>query len=449
MPRFPEIARFENEYPHLKWNLLANLMDGALYAFGMSFVALNTVLPVLVEKIGGSNIAIGLITVVWTLGFNFPQIFVANYVQKYEPKKRLMLATSIGQRIPWLLLGLICFFLIGRVTGPVGLVLFFVLFGTAAIGGSINLTAWFSFVMRITPVRLRGRLFAARGVSGAILGVLGGFLVEIILSSVSYPDNFGILFLTAFLCMMLSYLSLSTLHEGKPRPTVPGVNYSKFFKDLPRILAREKNFRNFMIWDSLLMASTMAGAFYIVHAIKEFSLSYWYAGTFTVVNMVSMIAGDLLFGFLADRFGHKVNLLLAGLFAFAAAVLAILAPSVQVYFLVFVFWTFMTGLNGVSRLPVIAEISPEHELPTHIALANMIDSPFALTGILAGFIANVGGYNFVFGIAALFAILSVAWLFFMFDEPRKKVAGLFGKETGSVGGMNPFAKPELRMSISE
>lgn len=451
MLRLSDIDRYENEYPHLKWNLFANLTDGALYAFGMSFVALSTVMPVLVEKIGGSNVAIGLITVVWTIGFNFPQIFVANYIQKYEPKKKLMLTTSIGQRLPWLLLGLTCFFLIGRVTGSVGLILFFILFGGAAVGGSVNLTAWFSFVMRITPVRLRGRLFAARGISGAALGVIGGVVVGVILSKVAYPDNFGILFLIAFSCMMLSYVSLSTLHEGEPRPSVPGVNYPRFFRELPGILARERNFRNFMISDALLIASTMAGAFYIVHAMKEFSLSYWYAGTFTIVNMVSMIAGDLLFGFLADRLGHKVNLLLAGLSAFAAAVMAILAPNVQVYFLVFVFWTFMTGLNSVSRLPIIAEISPEHELPTHIALANMVDSPFALTGILAGFVADIGGYNFVFAIAALFAVFSVAWLFFMFDEPRKKSSGSTGKarEGRSARGMNPFARPELRMSIPE
>ncbi len=449
MPSFPGISQFENEYLRLRWNLAANLFDGSLYAFGMSFVTLHTVLPVLVEKIGGSNVAIGLITVVWTIGFNFPQILVANFVQKYEPKKTLMLITSMAQRIPWLLLSLTCFFLIGKVNKPMGLILFFVLFGLAAVGGSINLTAWFSLVMRITPVQLRGRMFAARAIVGAILGIIGGILVTEILGAVSYPDNFGLLFLIAFTCMMLSYVSLTTLEEGKNRPRSPGMDYARFFRALPRILSSEHNFRNFMISDSLQIASTMAGAFYIVHAIQKFSLSYIYAGTFTVVNMVSMIVGNVFFGFIADRFGHKLNIILAGLSAFGAALTAIIAPSVEAYFLVFVFWTFMNGLNGVSRLPIIAEISPEDELPTHIALANMIDSPFALTGILAGFIANFWGYDLVFAVAALLAITSVVWLIVTFEEPRNKVSKHPGSGAPVLERIIPFSEPDLRMSLSE
>lgn len=448
MPSFPGISQFENDYPSLRWNLAANFFDGSLYAFGMSFVTLHTVLPVLVDKIGGSNVAIGLITVIWTIGFNFPQILVANFVQKYEPKKRLMLMTSMAQRIPWFLLSIMCFFLIGKVDGPMGLVLFFVLFGLAAVGGSINLTAWFSLVMRITPVRLRGRLFAARAIMGALLGIIGGLLVTEILGTISYPDNFGLLFLIAFTCMMISYASLTTLKEGKRRPRSPGLAHAKFFRALSQTLTTERNFRNFMISDSLQIASTMAGAFYIVYAIHKFSLSYVYAGTFTVVNMISMIVGNVFFGFLADNFGHRLNIILAGASAFAAAVTAILSPNVEVYFLVFVFWSFMNGLNGVSRLPIIAEISTEHELPTHIALANMVDSPFALTGILAGFIANVWGYDVVFIVAALLAISSVIWLIYMFDEPRKRASQLSSADAQTVVVGNPFTEPELRTSLS-
>jgi len=448
VPSFPRISQFKDDYSSLRWNLLANFFDGSLYAFGMSFVTLHTVLPVLVDKIGGGNVAIGLITVIWTIGFNFPQILVANFVQKYEPKKRLVLMTSMVQRIPWFLLSVMCFFLIGKVNGQTELVLFFVLFGLAAVGGSINLTAWFSLVMRITPVRLRGRLFAARAMMGALLGIIGGLLVTDILGTISYPDNFGLLFLIAFACMMISYAFLITLKEGKARPRSPDLGHAKFFRTLSKILTTERNFRNFMIADSLQIASTMAGGFYTVYAIRKFSLSYVYAGTFTVVNMISMIVGNAFFGFLADKFGHRLNIILAGASAFSAAVTAILSPNVQVYFLVFVFWSFMNGLNGVSRLPIMAEISPEHELPTHIALANMVDSSFALTGVLAGFIVNVWGYDVVFIVAALLAVSSVIWLIYMFEEPRKKASQHSSADVQAAVVANPFTESELRTGLS-
>ena len=81
-----------NQFPEpedVKLNFIANLFDGALFAFGMSFVSLVTVMPVLVKKLGGSNIAIGLIPVVWILGLNFPQVLIANHTDKFPYKKNL------------------------------------------------------------------------------------------------------------------------------------------------------------------------------------------------------------------------------------------------------------------------------------------------------------------------------------------------------------------------
>lgn len=65
--------------PFSKWNFAANVCDGALFSLALSLVSQQTLLPVLVKKMGGNNVAVGLIPVLWTAGFNFPQIFVANF----------------------------------------------------------------------------------------------------------------------------------------------------------------------------------------------------------------------------------------------------------------------------------------------------------------------------------------------------------------------------------
>src|SRR5262245_46502716 len=98
----------------VRWNFVANVCDGGLFAMAMSFVSLQTVLPVFVKKIGGSSVAVGLIPVLWTVGFNFPQIFVANFGQHFVHKKPLVLATAMLQRIPWLLLAVISYFMIDQ-----------------------------------------------------------------------------------------------------------------------------------------------------------------------------------------------------------------------------------------------------------------------------------------------------------------------------------------------
>jgi MFS family permease len=411
-------AHSENEY--IKTNFFLNVFDGAFYSFGMSFISLVAIIPVFVRKIGGSNIEVGLIPVFWTIGFNFPQIFFANHVRKLHYKKSLLLKTAFFQRVPWLLLSFLCFFIIGKVSGGFDLIFFFILFLLAAIAGSINLPGWFDLIAKLTPVQIRGRLFALRIIFGAILGIVGGLIAERILSFLQFPCSFGLLFLSAYIMMMISYLSLFKLKEEFPNPAKKELKYKEFFYSLPQLLKQEKNYRNYLIADALLTASLMADSFYAVNAITKFGLPESYAGIFTAIIMTSMVAGNLIYGYLADRLGHKLNLTIAASSTTVACLTALFAPSLGIYFIAFVGSASSTSLIQLSRLAIIAELSAEEDRPTYIALTNVLTSPFILVSILAGWFANALGYNIVFILAGTFALTSAAWFFTMVREPRIK-----------------------------
>ncbi|MCI0699186.1 MFS transporter [candidate division KSB1 bacterium] len=409
----------EPQRPFLKWNFVANVCDGAIFSLAMSFVSLQTVLPVFVKKIGGSNVAVGLIPVLWTVGFNFPQIFIANFTQRFARKNKLVLTTAMVQRTPWLLLALLSFFLVARTNTEIGLLLFFSVFALAAIGGSINLPVWFDLVAKITPVDLRGRLFGVRQVLGAMLGVFGGWVVTKVLAAVAYPASFALLFLLAFITMMVSYIFLAILKEENGARPEKQVSYKSYLRSLPRILRQQHNYRNFLIADALLITATMASAFYTVSALEKFSLADAHAGTFIIVMMTSMMAGNLFFGYLADHFGHRLNLLLAAIVTAGTCLTALLAPTVEIYLLVFAGAAFTIGLTGISRLPIITEFCSNAERPTYIALTNMITSPFVLSGLAGGWLANRFGYDTVFIIATILALASAVWLAQKVEEPRK------------------------------
>jgi MFS family permease len=70
-------------------------------------------------------------------------------------------------------------------------------------------------------------------------------------------------------------------------------------------------------------------------------------------------------------------------------------------------------------LPIIAELSAENNRQTYIALTNMITSPFSLSGIIGGWIANHYGYNYIFIISMVCALSASIWLIAMVKEPRK------------------------------
>jgi MFS family permease len=405
----------------LRQNFLANILDGSMYAFGISFVSLQTIVPVMVKHISGSDFAVGLVPVLWTAGFNFPQIFIANHAERFPYKIPLFLRTAFVQRVPWLLLALLCFFILGRLGPAAGTLTFLFLFTLAAVTGSLCFPIWFDLIAKLTPVELRGRLFASRNLLGGILGVFAGLVVERVLANIAYPTSYGVLFTIAFLFMGVSYWALTWLEEESPSAVAKEVHILEYYRNLPRILSGQKNFRNFLISDAMLIAATMAGAYYAVHAIQKFSLSDSSAGLFTVVVMCATIVGNMFFGYIADHYGHKVNLVLAGVSTALSCFAAMLAPDQYSYLIVFVGMAFQIGLSGISRLSIVAELCSEEERPTYVALTNLVTSPFILFGLVAGGIASQLGYDAVFLIAGLLAVASALWMAFRVEEPRENV----------------------------
>ncbi len=410
------------EDPTVRRNFAANVMDGAFFSLAMSFVSQQAILPVFVKAIGGGNIAVGLIPVLWTFGFNFPQVFIARHAQRARDKKGLLLLTAMGQRIPWLLLGLVPLILEGR--GSTGAVLasFFILYGLAAIMGSINLPVWFDLIAKLTPVEMRGRLFAIRGILGSVLGIGGGAVAAFVLGRMLYPTSYALLFLLAFAAEMVSYFFLTRLEESGSELPGAGQPLLHLREVLGRILRTGNNYRHFLVGDALLISSTMANGFLAVHAIEKFSLSEASAGMFTMVISGSMILGSFLFGYLADHRGHRLNMLLAGMFTLIACTIALAAPTPELYVLSFACSASSVTLGGISRLPLIAELCSPGERPTYIALSNMVTSPFVLAGIVGGWIANEFGFSVLFVMAGAIALIALLWWLTMVEEPRNKAA---------------------------
>jgi MFS family permease len=417
LPDLFKSKHFRNE--NVKKNFFLNVFDGSVYSFAMIFVSLQTVLPVFIKKISGSDIAVGLIPVIWSVGFNFPQILVSNHVRKLGFKKPWMLNTALVQRIPWLVLAFLSYFLVDSLDSSTALIIIFLGLAFAAFGGSINLPGWFDLISKITPVQLRGRLFAYRSVLGAAMGIFGGWVVSIVLDSISYPENFSFLFLIAFVVMMLSYTFLTFLKEEHPNHPQSNFTYKQFLRRLSIIIKEERNFRNFIVADSMMMLALMSNAFLAVNAIEKFNLPDAYAGYFTIIMMLSMTFGSLYFGYLADKKGHKLNLIWSSVFTLTACIAALISPIVEVYFICFAASALTITLTQVSRLTIIAEICREDDRPTYISLTNLVTAPFVLSGLFGGWIASAFGYNAVFIIAGLFAAMAFVWLNLKVEEPRK------------------------------
>jgi len=67
----------EREGAQVRWNLFALMLDVSFFSIGMAFTDGNAVLPLLLKRLGGSTLLIGIFGTLQYLAFNGFQIVVA------------------------------------------------------------------------------------------------------------------------------------------------------------------------------------------------------------------------------------------------------------------------------------------------------------------------------------------------------------------------------------
>ena len=405
----------------LRHNILMHLGDGSMYAFALSFISFTTILPVFIQRMGGSAIAIGAVPVLWNLGNSLPQIFFGQ--QKINEKfvKPIILWYSVIYRSSFLIVGVFIFFFLNHISTSlsVPIVLFSIMLITLL--GGIPGPRWVNLFSKTTPVNLRGRLLALRQLTGSLLGIIAGSIIIIILSSISFPQNFAVLFFLCFIFMFASFYFLKEVIE--PEEIVSeelNITKNKKLTKIKNVIKENRNFRNYLLTDALLLVGLTSSAFFAVYAIEKFNLSTSYAGTFTIIFMASTVLGNIIFGFMGDLFGHKINLMFMGAALLLACFSAVVAINPLMFGAVFIFAGIAQSLQGISRTAFVVELAGEKEIALYSSSLNSITAPALLFGIFAGYLVSVVGFEIVFGLYILTSGFSIYWLYNNVEEPRIK-----------------------------
>ena len=160
----------------------------------------------------------------------------------------------------------------------------------------------------------------------------------------------------------------------------------------------------------------------MVHAIEKFNLSSAVSGNFIIAATIATMSSSLLFGYLGNRFGHKVNLVLSFIFYIMAAISAIIAREWYMMYPVFIFLALSICSFLVSRMVFILEFAPENKRPTYIGLAGLIVAPFhiifALTGGILADLTSLS-YSLAFIVSIALQAAGLIILIFFVKDPRR------------------------------
>lgn len=337
-----EVAR------HLKRNYVAHSLEGGLFIGGVAFVHPQTVLPRIIERLGGPDWVIAAAPVLLMLGFFTPSLFITHRLERLSLLKPFVMAIGALQRLPYLLVGLTLLL----VPDPGDTVLTLVVLAPllSGLAGGVSVTAWREYIAKSIPAHRRASLWATRFVLGGAIGVLAGQLVAVILNRYDETRAYGLLHLAVFVLMTLSYGVFAFSREPNLDSTRPHASKSwwSYARAVTRIVLEDPHLRPYLGCRALFSGLYVVLPFLTLRALEVLQVPDAYLGRLLMFQMVGSVVGNLVGGYLGDRRGGKLVMLLSQAGSIAVALGATSLASAFAFEMLFMALGLAVGLGGVG-----------------------------------------------------------------------------------------------------
>ena len=399
------------DYRH---NFTALTLDGVFFFLGMIFISIETVLPLLLNRLGASSIAIAALPVGVVLGVNIPSIFVAAHIESLDRKLPYTVRVGVLQRLPWAVVGLLIPFL--AVPAP-GAMVFLVIAATyvTTMAAGCTIPAFFDIISTTIPVEQRGTLGALRSILSYLAGIGGGVAVRVVLDRVSFPLNYTWLFMIATILLFIGLGIVSRVRE----PARSGARSTT--RSIPQriryALGSSRSFRLYIVMRGILVVSFATTGFFPVYLAERFGLTDGVAGLFSIITAVVFVAVNPVFGRLGNRIGYKPMFIASFVSLMASGVIGLLNVDLPFAYL-------LIALAAVSRsvellsFNMTIEFAPPGRVPSFIGVSGLFIGLVAPLGLLVGVVVDRLGYGALFGITLVTAAVGLVVLTRV-HEPRR------------------------------
>ncbi|MFN2149973.1 MAG: MFS transporter [Anaerolineales bacterium] len=403
---------------HLRHNYIVNFIDGVAFWLGSSFFATRTILPLFISQLSDSTLAIGILSAVVSTGWLIPQLFTANWVRRQPIKK--FIPVNIGffaERLP--IIGLAGVAWLAIYSKPAALVLGLFCAAWFHVGAGIVAVGWQDMIAKLFSIRTRGRFMGITFFVGTVAGILGATIASWVLETYPFPQKFIISFAIGALFIMVSWIALAFTKEPPDEPQIEPIMKSVDWEMIGQIIKTDQNFVRYVTAAVITSLGSMAIGFLTVYTLDKWDISNSLVGTFTTFLLIGQAIGYLIFGWLSDRTGHKIVLEIGTVVGAASLGLAILAPSPEVFYLVFLLMGINNAAWTLSGINIIFEFCPANLRPTYIGLANTVIGIFSgIAPLIGGFLVDGLSYAWMFFIALGLTLSGAAALRFRVAEPR-------------------------------
>jgi MFS family permease len=416
------VQTYQAEVKHfLGWNYLFHVIEGGFISGGMAFVSANTILPRLVEILNGPIWMISLMPVLLSLGHFFPPVLTAHRVEKLHRVKPFVMFTAVFARLPFFIAGLVL-----MVWGQyrfLALTVIILVPLLSGLAGGFSMTAWQELVIKTIPDNRRSSLFASRQIFSSGIGMAAGSVITRILNQNSGIEGYGILHLIPFGFMLLSLFFFAMVHETDlvPQHRATSVTLMENLRQMPQLLRRASRFNHYLMSRSLMNGIFIMTPFMAIHVLRVLNKPDSFMGSLVTLQMAGAITGNVVAGYLGDRFGGKIPMLLSRFLFTVTSLWAAFTHHEWAFLTIFFLYGLALFMNQVGTATMSLEICPNERRPTYLAIIAFFTAATMLGVSLLG--AALWKISASFSLLALttmvLQIVSIIYLL-RIPEPRRE-----------------------------
>ncbi len=406
---------------NLKRNYAAHYIHGMLGMTGFRLVNAPTFLPAYLFAVSGSNTIVGLGLALQQLGGIISPIFAGT---KIEHRTKVMPAAmwmgGLG-RLAILGMGVAGFLLSGQ---PLVVALLFCMLMFGLFMGAQRVV--FSLLMsKVIPLSRRGRLQAWRNTTGgAIAAVLALVAGKYFIGDNLFGNGYAVTFLFACALTTIGLWALQMLlKEPEPPTTRTQGRFRDRLREFPALIRQDRSYGFFLLVQMLATSARIATPFYILYVGQNIQLTGAAGGAMLGLLSLGFLGADtasnLVWGYLGDKTGFRLVLLLSVGGWIAATILLMTIHSTPAIFLAFAgLGASQAGYNMAAQT-MILEFGSRDDLPMRIAVSATAESITATAGpLIGGLMAEAFGYTVVFGASAGFLVAALLILVVAVKDPR-------------------------------
>ncbi|ACG77310.1 permease of the major facilitator superfamily [Phenylobacterium zucineum HLK1] len=406
-------------WDNLRRNYLAHYLHGMLGMTGFRLINAPTFLPAYLHAVSGSNAIVGLGLALQQLGGIISPIFGAT---KVEHRTKVMPAAlwmgGLG-RLAILGMAAAGWMLSGQ---PLVVALLFFIFMFGVFMGAQRVV--FSLLMsKVIPLSRRGRLQAWRNATGgAIAAVLAYFAGKYFVGKDLFGNGYSTTFAFAFLLTSAGLWALQVLmKEPEPPTTRPRARFRDRLREFPALIAEDRAYGFFLLVQMLTTSARIATPFYILYVGRMIGADGAMLGLLSFAFLGADTAANLVWGYLGDKTGFRLVLLISLLGWIGATLLLLNVHEVWATFMAFAGLGAASSGYMMAAQTMILEFGARDDLPMRIAVSATAESITATAGpLLGGLVAEAFGYTAVFGASLAFLGAALVILILAVQDPRRR-----------------------------